>query len=139
MSNYQQWPNGGDGWLRYLQFFPERNEVIVRSYNVLSRAHNHSSDLTLSHCMRSRKACADPWRNRSTADGAEGRGVWYSSHNAPGGTPSLRVQPSVLRTGTTLTLTLSPLSSLYFATISFALWLCAMAVRYGYALKPQAS
>ena len=80
--------------MRYLQFFPERDEVVVRSYNVLSRAHNHSSDLTLSHCMRGRKACADAWRNGSTADGVDGRGVWYSSANAPGGTPSLRVQPT---------------------------------------------
>ena len=130
MSNYQQWPNGGNGWLRYLQFFPERDEVVVRSYNVLSRAHNHSSDLTLTHCMRGRKACADAWRNGSTADGVDGRGVWYSSANAPGGTPSLRVQPtrqsSWLRAGTL---------PRYLATISFALWLCAMAVRYGCALK----
>ena len=98
MSNYQQWPDGGDGWLRYLQFFPERNELVVRSYNVLSREHNHSSDLTLTHCMRSRKACADAWRNESTADSAKGRGVWYSSRTAPGGSPSLLVSQSVTTT-----------------------------------------
>jgi hypothetical protein len=35
LSDYQSEPNGGDGWLRRLQFSPESNRITVRSYSVL--------------------------------------------------------------------------------------------------------
>ena len=35
LSDYQSEPNGGDGWLRRLQFSPENNRITVRSYTPL--------------------------------------------------------------------------------------------------------
>jgi hypothetical protein len=33
MANYQHRKNGGDGWLRILQFLPEKNEIRVKTYS----------------------------------------------------------------------------------------------------------
>ncbi len=33
LSDYQSWPNGGDGWLRIMRFVPDKNEVQVRTYS----------------------------------------------------------------------------------------------------------
>lgn len=33
LSDYQSWPNGGDGWLRILRFLPDKNELQVRTYS----------------------------------------------------------------------------------------------------------
>lgn len=35
LSDYQSEPNGGDGWLRRLQFSPANDQITVRSYSVL--------------------------------------------------------------------------------------------------------
>ncbi len=33
LSNYQAYENGGNGWLRIMQFSPSRNRVSVRTYS----------------------------------------------------------------------------------------------------------
>jgi hypothetical protein len=33
LSDYQEEPNGGDGWLRRLRFLPDTNQINVRSYS----------------------------------------------------------------------------------------------------------
>ena len=32
-SDYQTWPNGGNGWLRILEFQPTRNQIQVTTYS----------------------------------------------------------------------------------------------------------
>jgi len=33
LANYQSWENGGNGWLRILEFSPDKNEIHVRTYS----------------------------------------------------------------------------------------------------------
>lgn len=33
LANYQQWMNGGDGWLRIMRFLPAENRIIVTTYS----------------------------------------------------------------------------------------------------------
>jgi len=35
LSDYQSEPNGGDGWLRWMQFSPQENQITARSYTPL--------------------------------------------------------------------------------------------------------
>ena len=49
LANFQDRPNGGNGWLRILQFSPENNEIRVKTYSpVLDRWEKDSnSEFTL--------------------------------------------------------------------------------------------
>lgn len=39
LSDYQSAPNGGDGWLRLMEFKPEEKKVVLRTYSpVLDKA-----------------------------------------------------------------------------------------------------
>jgi hypothetical protein len=40
LADYQGLPNGGDGWLRSLQFVPEENKIHVKTYSPVLRQHN---------------------------------------------------------------------------------------------------
>lgn len=40
LTDYQGLPNGGDGWLRTLQFVPGRNKIHVRTYSPLLNRYN---------------------------------------------------------------------------------------------------
>lgn len=46
MSNFQQWPQGGGGWLRYMTVQPSRDRVAVRTYNPSTGAARLSTGCT---------------------------------------------------------------------------------------------
>lgn len=59
MANYQWWENGGMGWLRVMQFYPEENRIDVKTYSpVLQRFRSSpASQFSLPYLMT-----ADPAR-----------------------------------------------------------------------------
>ena len=48
LTDYQGLPNGGDGWLRSLQFVPGENKVHVRTYSPLLNEYNRDTKETFS-------------------------------------------------------------------------------------------
>lgn len=48
LTDYQGLPNGGDGWLRSLQFVPSENKIHVKTYSPLLNKHNKDADETFS-------------------------------------------------------------------------------------------
>jgi hypothetical protein len=40
LANYQMLQNGGNGWLRVLQFFPEQDKLTIRTYSPALRRYN---------------------------------------------------------------------------------------------------
>ncbi|MBN1909177.1 MAG: metallophosphoesterase [Pirellulales bacterium] len=51
LGDYQSLPNGGDGWLRMLRFFPETNEIVVGSYSPVLDQSNLFGQYTLTYDM----------------------------------------------------------------------------------------
>ncbi|VFM96699.1 MAG: Calcineurin-like phosphoesterase [Candidatus Kentron sp. G] len=53
MANYQFWRKGGNGWMRILHFYPEKNTIAVKTYSpVLNRyRHGPSSNFSLPYPM----------------------------------------------------------------------------------------
>ncbi|MBN2021569.1 MAG: metallophosphoesterase [Pirellulales bacterium] len=51
LSDYQNLPGGGDGWLRTLKFLPDVNQIVVGSYSPTLDRHNYGSELTLPYDM----------------------------------------------------------------------------------------
>ena len=39
LTDYQGLPNGGDGWLRSLEFVPSKNEIRVKTYSPVLDEH----------------------------------------------------------------------------------------------------
>ncbi len=93
LSNYQQWPRGGDGWLRVLGFRPSRDELSLRSFNVLTQRYNRSARLVLPHCMSGGAGCAAERR-------ADAPSQWYGSSEVEGGVASLTLEVSSVFLGT---------------------------------------
>lgn len=48
LTDYQGLPNGGDGWLRSLQFVPGDNKIHVKTYSPLLDKHNNDAKETFS-------------------------------------------------------------------------------------------
>lgn len=48
LTDYQGLPNGGDGWLRSLQFVPAENKIHVKTYSPLLDKHNEDPKETFS-------------------------------------------------------------------------------------------
>ena len=48
LTDYQGLPNGGDGWLRSLQFVPAENKIHVKTYSPLLDKHNQGAKETFS-------------------------------------------------------------------------------------------
>ncbi len=48
LTDYQGLPNGGDGWLRSLQFVPGENKIHVKTYSPLLDKHNTNAKETFS-------------------------------------------------------------------------------------------
>ncbi len=48
LTDYQGLPNGGDGWLRSLQFVPYENKIHVKTYSPLLDKHNNDAKETFS-------------------------------------------------------------------------------------------
>lgn len=48
LTDYQGLPNGGDGWLRSLQFVPGKNKINVKTYSPLLNKHNNDVNETFS-------------------------------------------------------------------------------------------
>ena len=48
LTDYQGLPNGGDGWLRSLQFVPSENKINVKTYSPLLDKHNKDARETFS-------------------------------------------------------------------------------------------
>lgn len=48
LTDYQGLPNGGNGWLRTLQFVPGKNQINVRTYSPLLNKHNEDPAETFS-------------------------------------------------------------------------------------------
>lgn len=48
LTDYQGLPNGGDGWLRSLQFVPGANRIHVKTYSPLLKKHNKDAQETFS-------------------------------------------------------------------------------------------
>jgi predicted MPP superfamily phosphohydrolase len=48
LTDYQGLPNGGDGWLRSLQFVPGENKIHVKTYSPLLKKHNKDAQETFS-------------------------------------------------------------------------------------------
>ncbi len=48
LTDYQGLPNGGDGWLRTLEFLPSENKIHVKTYSPLLDKHNKSEKETFS-------------------------------------------------------------------------------------------
>jgi hypothetical protein len=48
LTDYQGLPNGGDGWLRSLQFVPSENKIHVKTYSPLLGKHNNDGKETFS-------------------------------------------------------------------------------------------
>jgi predicted phosphodiesterase len=48
LTDYQGLPNGGDGWLRSLEFSPDENKIHVKTYSPLLRKHNKDEKETFS-------------------------------------------------------------------------------------------
>lgn len=44
MADYQDEPNGGDGWLRILEFYPDEGRIRVRTYSPYLQEYQHDSD-----------------------------------------------------------------------------------------------
>jgi predicted phosphodiesterase len=43
LTDYQGLPNGGNGWLRSLQFVPNENKIHIRTYSPLLNKHNNDA------------------------------------------------------------------------------------------------
>ncbi len=48
LTDYQGLPNGGDGWLRSLEFVPRENKIHVKTYSPLLDQHNHEEKQSFS-------------------------------------------------------------------------------------------
>ncbi len=48
LTDYQGLPNGGDGWLRSLEFVPSENKIHVKTYSPLLDKHNKGAKETFS-------------------------------------------------------------------------------------------
>ncbi|MDG1897694.1 MAG: metallophosphoesterase [Fuerstiella sp.] len=48
LTDYQGLPNGGDGWLRSLQFVPAENKIHVKTYSPVLNKHNGDAKETFS-------------------------------------------------------------------------------------------
>ena len=48
LTDYQGLPNGGDGWLRSLQFVPAENKIHVKTYSPVLNRHNTDAKETFS-------------------------------------------------------------------------------------------
>jgi hypothetical protein len=48
LTDYQGLPNGGDGWLRSLQFVPAENKIHVKTYSPVLNKHNSDAKETFS-------------------------------------------------------------------------------------------
>ena len=48
LTCYQALPNGGDGWLRSLQFVPDENKIHVKAYSPLLEQYNKDEKQTFS-------------------------------------------------------------------------------------------
>ncbi|MBN1590601.1 MAG: metallophosphoesterase [Pirellulales bacterium] len=51
LSDYQRGPNGGDGWLRTLQFMPDENRITVGSYSTSLDEYNRFHSYALEYDM----------------------------------------------------------------------------------------
>ena len=85
LSNYQQWPNGGSGWLRLLQFEPSEDRITLQTFDVHTRQRNKTSELELAHCMHGPPSACQLQQEAGVTS------RWYSSEEAPGGAASLPV------------------------------------------------
>lgn len=48
LTDYEGLPNGGDGWLRSLQFVPSENKIYIKNYSPLLDKHNDDETETCS-------------------------------------------------------------------------------------------
>lgn len=48
LTDYQGLPNGGNGWLRLLQFIPDENRIQVKTYSPVLNSYNERADETFS-------------------------------------------------------------------------------------------
>ena len=48
LTDYQGLPNGGDGWLRSLQFVPSENKIHIETYSPLLDKYNKDAKETFS-------------------------------------------------------------------------------------------
>jgi hypothetical protein len=44
LANYQMKPNGGDGWLRIMEFIPKEKKIVVRTYSPTLRRYAEDAD-----------------------------------------------------------------------------------------------
>ena len=51
LTDFQFWPNGGDGWLRTLRFEPAENKIYVESYSPTLDQHNTVPAFSLDYDM----------------------------------------------------------------------------------------
>jgi hypothetical protein len=51
LADYQDYPNGGDGWLRIMEIWPATNEIKVKTYSPYLNQYktDHDSEFTLSY------------------------------------------------------------------------------------------